>query len=75
MLDLTFLGEKIEYFPSINRRYKFKSLRFISWVQRLRDDPEQNDMWAKDLGTKVWNNPMEQLILSPALLIEDYVEW
>ena len=43
----------IIYDPKMGKRYKFKKLHRIDWVQLNNDDPEQNDLWSDYLPSRL----------------------
>ena len=43
----------IIYEPKINKRYKFKKLHRIEWMQLNKDDEDQNDLWSDYLPSRL----------------------
>jgi len=44
--------EPMVYQPASNRRYKFKTLHRIDWVQVDTEDPDQHDLWSDYLPSR-----------------------
>eukprot|EP00054_Salpingoeca_dolichothecata_P026414 m.188814 g.188814 ORF g.188814 m.188814 type:complete len:426 (+) comp25649_c1_seq17:1169-2446(+) len=55
-LDLPSRKPHVIYAPARRKRYFFKKLYFVTWVQLDKDDPDQNDLWSDYLPPRLGLN-------------------
>ena len=51
-LNITFKLEPVEFIPSPNKRYLFKKMYRVDWVQHNQTDLQQNDLWSPYLPSR-----------------------
>ena len=51
--NIKFASPPLAYEPGPQRRYKFKTMHRIDWVQLDTEDPEQHDLWSEYLPSRI----------------------